>query len=134
MKKLLLLMMLIGSIGLLESCNSEPAKKPSSTKKEVVKNNTKKNKPAKANKNSGYTWKKFWNIAERRYKLTPNQLAQLKAAKKTFDNNVKSLGNNKNKAAVDKYRATYYNSIKKILGKDKGQEFINFRRRYKKKM
>lgn len=124
------------SVGLVSSCSSESTKK-APAKKEVAKKSANKkagakksNKKTTKSKKDVYTWFKFWNSAERKFAMNAKQVATLKAAKKTFD----TKGKGASKDAVEKLRGNFYSTIKRSLGDKKGQEFINYMRRYKKRM
>jgi len=139
MKNILMLILIVCGIGLVASCASESAKKSNTgDKKEMTakKNNANKSKKSakKGAKKSTYSWAKFWKSADRKMDLTDTQLRQLQVAKKNFDNKVKALGKTSTKAAINKLRNDHHTTIKKVLGDTKGEQFINYERRYKKKM
>ncbi len=135
MKKIVYLMFVLAGIGLFASCGNEPVAKKKPAKKEVSSNSKKSNNSgAKKGSKAQYTWAKFWKSAKRKMAYSDAQGKQLKTAKEKFDNKVKGLGKKRTPEAVTKLRNEFYASIKKTLGETKGQQFINYMRRYKKKM
>ena len=123
MKNIFLLIVLIAGVGVMSCSNDPKPKAKPKAKKETTVKKTKTDKPT-------YTMAKFWSSSKRKFKLTDVQIKRLKTLKSDFDKKKKG----KSKDAVDKLRNTYYANIKSAIGKEKGQQYINYSRRYKRKM
>ena len=124
-KNILLLAILALSVGVIGCSNEQPQPKKKAVKKETT---AKKKQPQK----TASSMQKFWPAAKRKFKLNDAQVKSLKNFKTEFDNGKKRAGNDK--AVKEKLRNEYYGKIKSLLGKEKGQQYINYSRRFKRKM